>query len=43
VSGDYILLNGKRFTVCDATYIGAPVGLTMPEMDNKAAKVILLE
>lgn len=43
VNGDYILLDGKRFTVCDGTYIGAPVGKTMPEMDNKTATVILLE
>lgn len=43
VNGDYILLNGKRFTVCDGTYIGAPVGKTMPEMDNKTATVILLD
>lgn len=43
VSGDYIYLNGSRFVVCDPTYIGAPVGHTMPEMDNKSAKVILLD
>lgn len=43
VTGDYILLDGQRFTVCDPTYIGAPVGATMPDMDNGGAKVILLE
>lgn len=43
VTGDHILLNGQRFTVCDPTYIGAPVGATMPDMDNSEAKVILLE
>ena len=43
VSGDYILLNGQRFTVCDPTYIDAPVGATMPDMDNSGAKIILLE
>lgn len=42
VSGDYIMLDGDRFTICDPTYIGAPVGLTMPDMDNQRAKVILL-
>lgn len=41
--GDYIMLDGKRFTICDPTYIGAPVGATMPKMENKTAKVILLE
>lgn len=43
VQGDYIQLNGNRFVVCDATYIGAPIGHTMPGMDNKTATVILLE
>ena len=43
VQGDYIQLNGNRFVVCDATYIGAPIGYTMPDMDNKTATVILLE
>ena len=43
VKGDYILLNGNKFVVCDPTYIGAPVGLTMPNMDNKSANVIILE
>lgn len=43
VKGDYILLNGQRYIVCDPTYIGAPVGLTMPNMDNSKASVILLE
>lgn len=42
VVGDYILLNNRKFVVSDPTYINAPVGRTMPGMDNKIAKVILL-
>ncbi|MBR4564115.1 MAG: hypothetical protein IKO26_06670 [Paludibacteraceae bacterium] len=42
LNGDYLLVNGKKFIVCDPTYIGAPVGYTMPNMDNKTAKVIIL-
>lgn len=42
VSGDYFVINGKRFTVCDPTYIHAPIGLTMTGMDNSQAKVIVL-
>lgn len=42
VEGDYIELEGRRFTVADPTYIGASVGLTMPGMDNSHATVILL-
>ena len=43
VTGDYIQTGGKRFTVCDPTYIGAPVGRTMSKKDNASAKVIILE
>lgn len=43
VSGDYIMLDGKKYVVSDPTYIGAPVGCTMPDMDNKTATVILLK
>ena len=43
VKGDYILLQGKKYVVCDPTYIGAPVGVTMEGMDNETAKVILLD
>lgn len=42
-NGDHIILNGKKYTICDPTYINAPVGITMPGMDNKIAKVILLQ
>lgn len=41
--GDYILLNGQRYTICDPTYIGAPVGTTMSNMNNQTAQVILLQ
>ncbi len=40
VQGDYLIANGQRYVVCDPTYIGAPIGLTMPGMDNATAKVI---
>lgn len=43
VAGDYIVTSGRRFTITDPTYIGAPVGETMPSMDNSTAKVILLD
>lgn len=43
VKGDYIKIGKERFVVCDPTYIGAPVGVTMPDMDNQTAKVIILE
>ena len=42
VKGDYIRINNTKYIVCDPTYIGAPIGMTMPDMDNKSAKVIVL-
>lgn len=43
VAGDNININGRRYVVCDPTYIGASVGHTMPDMDNTTAKVIVLQ
>jgi hypothetical protein len=43
VTGDYIMVNGRKFTVADPTYYNANVGKTMSKMDNSNAKVILLK
>lgn len=43
VKGDYLRIDGIKYIVCDPTYIGAPIGMTMPGMDNKTAKVIVLQ
>lgn len=43
VSGDAMMIAGKRFTVCDPTYIGAPVGAQMPGLDYSAAQAIVLQ
>jgi hypothetical protein len=42
VKGDYIMVNGAKFTICDPTYINAPVGRTMPDMDNATATAMQL-
>jgi hypothetical protein len=42
VAGDYLLYDHRRYVICDPTYIGAPVGRTMPGMNNQEAQVILL-
>lgn len=39
--GDYVVVRGKRYTVCDPTYIGAGIGRTMPDMDNASVEVLL--
>lgn len=43
VRGDYLVINNRRFTVCDPTFINAPVGLTMTGMDNSSARYIVLK
>jgi hypothetical protein len=42
VPGDYIMVNGRRFTIADPTYYGANVGKTMSRMNNSTANVLLL-
>ena len=42
VKGDYITLDGHKYVIADPTYINAPIGYTMPGMDNSTAKVIKL-
>ncbi len=42
VRGDYVVWAGKRYVVADPTYIGAPVGVTMENMNNSTAKAIML-
>jgi hypothetical protein len=42
VAGDYVMVGNKKYVIADPTYIGAPLGKTMPNMDNAKAKVILL-
>lgn len=43
VNGDHIAIGNDKYTICDPTYIGAPIGMTMPGMDNQAARVIILK
>ena len=43
VSGDYFLVSGKKYVVCDPTFINASVGRTMPGMDNNTAEVFLMD
>ena len=40
VDGDYYTYGGKDFTVCDPTYIGAPIGRQMPDFADKEATLI---
>lgn len=42
VEGDYFVLDGKRYVVCDPTYIGSHVGEAMPNFKKTKATVIRL-
>lgn len=40
VSGDYLQIGGRRYIVCDPTYINADIGQAMPQFKQTAANVI---
>jgi hypothetical protein len=40
VPGDYFNLGGKKYIICDPTYIGAPIGKSMPNLLNVDAKIL---
>lgn len=40
VGGDFLMVNGSKYTVCDPTYIGASIGMTMPQYKSVKAKVL---
>ena len=43
VPGDYLLIDGRKYTVCDPTYINAGVGMTMPDYRDVTATVVRLD
>lgn len=43
VAGNYVEIDGRRYTVCDPTYIGADVGEVMPGMEGLAARIIRID
>lgn len=42
VPGSYFTYDASKFTVCDPTYIGAPVGAVMKGKEQQEVKIILL-
>jgi len=42
VSGDYLTIDGKKFVVCDPTYIGASIGMAMDNCKQVRASIIKL-
>ena len=40
VKGDFLTVDGKRYTVCDPTYIGASIGMTMPNLRSAGVSIL---
>lgn len=43
IAGDHIVLSGKKYTICDPTYIGASIGEAMPNCRNEQATIIKID
>lgn len=43
IEGDYCMVGGQKYFVCDPTYIGATVGETMPKYRKIKADVLMLK
>lgn len=42
IKGDHLLIGSAKYYVCDPTYIGATIGMAIPEYKKKPAKVWVL-
>ena len=42
VNGDFLTFEGKKYTICDPTYINAPIGMTMPQYQGQPAEIFQL-
>lgn len=40
IAGDYMLIEGKKYIICDPTYIGANIGKTMPRYRDVEVNVV---
>jgi len=43
VEGDYVVYNDEKYVVADATFVNAPIGMTMPEYRGKDGKIIEID
>jgi len=43
LSGDFLVLEHEKYVICDPTYIGASIGMSMSEYKNQPVKVMMLE
>lgn len=40
VSGDYITYKGKKYIICDPTYINADIGMLLPQYKSRSVQVV---
>ena len=40
IPGDYLIINGRRYTICDPTYINADIGMMMDNYRGVGVRVI---
>ena len=40
VTGDYLMLDGKKYIISDPTYIGAPVGKCAPKYKTISPNIV---
>ncbi len=41
VKGDFLTINNQTYTVCDPTYLNAPIGMAMPKYKDEKAKIVV--
>lgn len=42
IAGDYLMVEGRKYLICDPTYINASIGMMMPTMEGKLLEIIPL-
>ena len=42
IKGDHLVLSGERYYVCDPTYTGSTIGMSIPKYKSQPAKVYIL-
>ena len=43
VEGDFVMYNGEKYVIADATFENAPLGMAMPEYRNTEGKIIEID
>lgn len=43
VKGDHVMVGGQAYTVCDPTYIGADIGMCMPQFKASPVEIIKIK